>query len=73
MALSKAKLRKILSPTDLLIVVMLLKRFLGKNKDIIKFLNKIDEPSELERLYEAILTVVNIVEDVEDDEKVAEV
>ena len=69
MAISKAKLRKVLSPSDLLIVVMLLKRFLGKNKDISTFLEKIDEPAELEKLYDAVLTLVNLIEKVEEDDE----
>lgn len=54
--------RDVLSPMDLLFVVGILKRFLGRNTDIRKFLEKIDEPQELEKLYDAIGTLVSLVD-----------
>lgn len=73
MALSKAKLRRILQPADLVVVVLVLKRFLGKDKGIMAFLNKIDDPAEIDKLYDAILTLVNLVEKTEEPAVVEEV
>lgn len=59
---TKRSVRDALSPMDLLIVVSLLKRLLGKNADIREFLEKIDEPEELQKLYDAVAVFVELVD-----------
>lgn len=58
----KVDVRTVVSPEDVLLVVFLVKRFLGKNPEVNKFLTKIDEPSEVDRLYSALQTFVDLIE-----------
>lgn len=61
-------LRDKISPTDVIIIVSLVKRLLGRNSDIRKFLNQIDEVHEMERLYGALEVFVDLVDGKHPDE-----
>lgn len=71
MASSKKSIRDIVSPVDLMMVVGLLRRVFRRNEDISNFLKKIDEPHELDRLYQALAVLIGLVDgkdpDVEED------
>lgn len=56
--MAKKPIREIIPPSDLLVVIMLLKRLFGGNKDLQKLLKRIDEPHELDALYAALETLL---------------
>lgn len=58
----KKSLREVLAPEEVLLIVMLVKRFLGKNSDIRAFLEKIDEPAEMNELYDALEVFVGLID-----------
>lgn len=62
--------RDVVSQTDLIMVVGILKRVFRRNQDITDFLNKVDDQEELDRLYEALGVLIGLVED--DDDKPVE-
>jgi hypothetical protein len=57
----KKTIREVVSPMDLLMVVANLQRIFRRNEDISKFLAKIDEPEELNKLYAALETLIGFV------------
>lgn len=57
----KKTIREIVSPMDLMLVVGILQRVFRRNEDVSKFLQKIDEPAELEKLYAALETLIGFV------------
>lgn len=63
--------RDVVSQTDLIMVVGILKRVFRRNQDITDFLNKVDDQEELDRLYEALGVLIGLVED-EDKPEVEE-
>lgn len=59
----KTAVRKIVAPEDVFLIIYLVKRFVGtNNKDINKFLQRIDEPQELDKLYNALQVFVDFIE-----------
>lgn len=48
---------------DLLIVVLFLKRIFGGNRDVMRLLKKIDTPSEVARIRDAVQHLIDLVSD----------
>lgn len=62
-AVGRTAIRKIIAPEDVFLIVYLVKKIFGtKNNDVIKFLQRIDEPSELDKLYNALQVFVDFIE-----------